>query len=77
MFYVFMVLTALSTVIMSYEITLNAQSFLATFFICASIICWALSALSIMHEFQFVHKQVKELQKKIEELEKRYDDKNG
>jgi len=75
MIYCFMFLAALSTAMMSYEMTLTTQSFWSTFFIVASIACWALSGFSIDRESRYANKQIEELQKRIEELEKRHDDK--
>lgn len=75
MIYGFMLLAALSTAMMSYEMTLTAQSFWSVFFIVASIACWALSGFSIDREIRYANKQIEELQKRIEELEECYDDK--
>lgn len=77
MIYGFMFLAALSTAMMSYEMTLTAQSFWSVFFIVASIACWALSGLSIDREIRYANKQIEDFQKKIEELEKHYDDKKN
>lgn len=77
MIYVFMFLAALSTAMMSYEMTLTAQSFWSVFFIVASIVCWALSGLSIDREIRYANKQIEELQNKIEKLEKDYDNKKN
>lgn len=71
----FMFLAAWSTVMMSYEMALNAQSFWSLFFAVASVICWALSAMAIQDKDKNTNMKIKDLQKKIEELEKRYNDK--
>lgn len=77
MIYVFMCLAALSTAMMSYEMTLNTQSFWSIFFTAASIACWALSGFIIDDEIRYANKQAEELQNKIEKLEKDYDDKKN